>query len=64
MTAYATLQLACQGVDCILGVHALGCCFAVVDKLNARRDALLSEAKATLGMWSEAGVADTRSMFW
>ena len=36
----------------------------VVDSMNRDRDRLVSSAKASLGLWSDAGVGETRRMFW
>ena len=36
----------------------------VVDAMNRDRDRLVSSAKASLGLWSDAGVGETRRMFW
>ena len=37
---------------------------AAADAVRARRDELLRQAKASLGLWSEAGVEEGRTLFW
>lgn len=37
---------------------------ARVEELQARQEKLFSDAKAQLGLWSEAGVGESRQLFW
>ena len=36
----------------------------VVTGMNKRRDAVMSEAKSQLGLWSDAGIEESRKSFW
>ena len=37
---------------------------AAVTKLNKERAAVMSEAKSQLGLWSDAGIEESRETFW
>ncbi|KAL3157429.1 hypothetical protein ABBQ32_011899 [Trebouxia sp. C0010 RCD-2024] len=37
---------------------------SALDKLNKQRAALMSEAKSQLGLWSDAGVEESKQTFW
>lgn len=37
---------------------------AAVAKLNKQRAAVMSEAKSQLGLWSDAGIEESRETFW
>ncbi len=37
---------------------------AAVTKLNRQRAATMSEAKSQLGLWSDAGIEESRQSFW
>lgn len=37
---------------------------ATVTQLNRQRDATLAEAKSQLGLWSDAGIEESRTAFW
>ena len=37
---------------------------AVVTQLNHKRDATMAEAKSQLGLWSDAGIEESRTAFW
>ncbi len=38
--------------------------WARVAKLKERQERLFSDAKSQLGLWSEAGVGESRDLFW
>lgn len=37
---------------------------AALDKLNKQRAAVMSEAKSQLGLWSDAGIEESKDTFW
>lgn len=37
---------------------------AALDKLNKQRAAIMSEAKSQLGLWSDAGIEESKETFW
>ena len=37
---------------------------AVVSQMNRQHEQKLAEAKATLGVWSEVGMDESRALFW
>ena len=37
---------------------------AALTKLNKQRAAVMSEAKSQLGLWSDAGIEESRATFW
>ena len=37
---------------------------AAVNRLNKERAAVMSEAKSQLGLWSDAGIEESRETFW
>lgn len=37
---------------------------AAVTKLNKKQAAMMSEAKSQLGLWSDAGIDESRETFW